>query len=93
MRESRDSFGRDQRRKREHSPDEDQRRNRSFAERDPLGLDFLVGYTQFVEMTKRGKSTDVEHERRYDVYKDAFHRKQNELHFRDFSSLEWFKEK
>ncbi len=59
--------------------------------RDPLKLDYLVSYSQFCDMVGlRDRQGSLDSEKRYEAYKETFFKRQNEVHFKMFSSAEWY---
>ncbi|KAJ1340709.1 hypothetical protein BSLG_004803 [Batrachochytrium salamandrivorans] len=69
---------------------------------DPLKLDYLVTYPQFVLFTRgahartHGRNsvlTQEELDRKYENYRESFLRKQNEKLFKAHKDQEWFREK
>ena len=63
---------------------------------DPYDLDYLVSSSQFADYLRRGNRSRAESmgedelERRYEVYRDNFTRKQNDKFFQKHKDDEWY---
>lgn len=93
---SRDSYGRDDSRRRRRDEDEaDYRRVRPRPEtRDPLKEDYLLELKEYANWLRERQRNRVfendEIDTRYDQYKQSFLKNQNEKFFKTHSQAEWF---